>query len=52
MSLVSEYKKVMLEKWEEMPQYFITSAENGTGRDEILKFIEEINVKFRHNPKE
>lgn len=47
MSLIGRYKKVMEENWEEIPQFFITSAEKGTGKDEILKFIEELNVEFR-----
>lgn len=35
------YKKVMLESWEEMPPYFISSSSNGLGKDEILNYIEE-----------
>lgn len=46
LSLIKEYKIKMSEIWEEIPPYFITSAETGEGRDEILKFIEEINVNF------
>jgi GTP-binding protein len=38
---VRNYNKVMLEKWEEMPVTFITSALNGSGREEILNFIEQ-----------
>ena len=40
---VEAYKKKMLETWEEMPPYFITSAEKGNGRDEVLDYIEQIN---------
>lgn len=31
------------DRWEELPPYFITSAEKKTGRDEVLDYIEEIN---------
>jgi GTP-binding protein len=40
-SSIINYDKIMLEKWEEVPQTFITSAVKGTGRDEILNFIEQ-----------
>lgn len=29
--------------WETLPPYFITSAEDGTGRDEVLGYIDKIN---------
>jgi GTP-binding protein len=32
--------KLMLERWEELPSTFISSAVNRTGKDEILNFIE------------
>jgi GTP-binding protein len=38
---VEAYKKVMLEEWEEMPNYFLSSAETGAARTDILKFIKE-----------
>ncbi len=42
---VAAYKKELLaNNWEEMPPYFITSATEGTGKEELLKYIEEINV--------
>ncbi|MBE6314957.1 MAG: YihA family ribosome biogenesis GTP-binding protein [Bacteroidales bacterium] len=40
---VEEYKKVLSKEWEELPPIFITSSEKGTGRDEVLQYIEEIN---------
>lgn len=30
-------------QWEELPPYFITSAEKKTGRDEVLDYIDSIN---------
>lgn len=35
------YKKRLLQDWEELPLYFFSSAEEKTGRKEILKFISE-----------
>jgi GTP-binding protein len=43
---VEEYKKVLLESWEELPPIFITSSEKATGRDEILDYIESINKEI------
>ena len=40
---IEVYSSKMLETWEEMPKYFITSASNSEGRDELLKHIEEIS---------
>ena len=40
---VNEYKEILLETWEEMPNYFITSASKGIGRDDLLQYIDEIN---------
>lgn len=40
---IEDYKLKMLESWEEMPKYFTTSSSNGTGRDEVLNYISEIN---------
>ena len=40
---IDNYVKKMLETWEEMPPYFVTSAEKGAGRDEVLDYIEQIN---------
>jgi GTP-binding protein len=37
-----KYMKTLLDAWEELPPYFITSSEKKQGRDEILKYIEEI----------
>ena len=40
---VAEYKKILLETWEELPNIFITSAEKKLGGEQILDFIEETN---------
>ena len=44
---VNAYVNKMLETWEEMPQYFITSSEKARGRDEVLGYIEEINKSLK-----
>ncbi len=41
------YKKQMEQTWEEMPQYFISSAVNSMGQDDILNFIEKTNPLFK-----
>lgn len=40
---VEAYRQKLLETWEEMPPYFVTSAEKGQGRDELLQYIDDIN---------
>lgn len=40
---VQHYMKQLLTQWEELPPYFITSAETKLGREELLQYIEEIN---------
>ena len=41
---VAAYKKQMLaNNWAEMPQHFITSSTEGTGKEMLLNYIEEIN---------
>lgn len=44
---VAHYKREMLKNWEFMPQYFITSAVQAKGREELLNFIREINKEFQ-----
>lgn len=40
---VENYLRKLREQWEELPPYFVTSAENRTGRKELLDYIEQIN---------
>jgi GTP-binding protein len=40
---IKSYENIMLEKWESMPRYFIASVLTGQGREEILKFICDVN---------
>lgn len=40
---VGNYCARLLEEWEELPPIFITSGEDGRGREEILDYIEQLN---------
>lgn len=40
---VQKYKETLLEKWNELPEIFITSAESFSGKSEILGYINQIN---------
>lgn len=39
---VEKDKQILLESWEELPPIFISSAQKGTGKEEILNYIENI----------
>ena len=40
---VNNYMNILHEEWEELPPYFVSSAEKRTGKEEILDYIEKIN---------
>ncbi|HPF96893.1 MAG: ribosome biogenesis GTP-binding protein YihA/YsxC [Flavobacteriaceae bacterium] len=40
---IKAYESIMLETWEEMPQYFITSSSNGLGKEDLLSYINDLN---------
>lgn len=42
---LANYKKEMLKVWEELPTHFVTSAEKGAGREQLLDFIGELVTK-------
>jgi GTP-binding protein len=42
-------KKLLAEGWEEMPQHFVTSSSDGTGREEVLAFIDGVNQDIFKN---
>ena len=35
------YKEKLLESWEKLPPFFVTSAEKKIGQDEVLDFIDK-----------
>ena len=39
-------KKELLQSWEELPLIFETSATKGTGKDQVMGFIEDTNRKL------
>lgn len=42
-----QFLNALQESWETLPPYFVTSAVKGDGRDEVLRFIEEMNKEFK-----
>ncbi len=46
---VNAYIREMKKQWEEIPPYFISSSESKLGKNEILKYIEEINKSLSQN---
>ncbi len=44
---VEDYKNVLLDTWEAMPNYFITSASLETGKDAVLDYIDELNGNMK-----
>ena len=47
---VKRYEQELLNHWEEMPQYFITSSSNGQGREELLQYIDQLNQSLKTQP--
>ncbi len=43
---VDDYCKVLLETWEELPPYFITSSTKKLGQDDVLDFIAATNLEI------
>lgn len=43
---VTNYTRKLLETWEDLPKYFITSSTSGMGRQEVLSYIDEINKEL------
>ncbi len=46
---IEDYKAVLLETWEVMPNYFITSSSKNIGKDELLNYIENINIEVKNH---
>ncbi|GAA4238169.1 ribosome biogenesis GTP-binding protein YihA/YsxC [Postechiella marina] len=40
---VEDYKNILLETWEDMPNYFITSSSKTIGKDDVLEYINTLN---------
>lgn len=42
-------KKMTSTLWEEMPQYFVTSATSSSGKEELLNYIDSLNEALEEN---
>jgi GTP-binding protein len=40
---IESYKSVLLETWEAMPKYFVTSSSKDIGKEEVLDYIDGLN---------
>ena len=46
---IEDYKNILLETWEEMPNYFITSSSKDIGKENVLKYIDDLNNNMKIN---
>lgn len=46
---VEAYKNILLETWEEAPNYFITSSSKNIGKDDVLEYIDTLNNNMQLN---
>jgi len=44
---LANYRKRLLEEWEEAPQFFVTSAITAAGREDLLSFIRPLNEGYK-----
>ena len=44
---IEAYKQQLGETWEELPPIFITSSQDGRGRNELLDYIDSINKQLK-----
>ncbi len=44
--VLSYLKKMLNGDWEETPKYFVSSANTGLGKEDILTFVEEVNATW------
>ncbi len=44
---IKKYKEKLLETWEDLPPFFLTSATTKNGKEEILGYIENINTTIK-----
>lgn len=43
---IEDYKNILFETWEEIPNYFITSSSKDIGKEDVLKYIDDLNSKM------
>ena len=44
---VEDYKTILLETWEDMPNYFVTSSSKDIGKDDVLNYIDGLNENMK-----
>lgn len=47
---IDVYVNAILNEWEELPPYIVTSSIEKTGRDEILTYIRQMNTIYQNQP--
>ena len=47
--LTNKYMSTLKTQWEVLPAFFVTSTVNGLGREQLLEYIESINMQIRNN---
>jgi len=45
---ILHYQSVLSEKWDELPQHFITSSTKFEGKEELLNYIDSINLSIKN----
>jgi len=45
-AFLPRYEAEMLKQWHRMPTVYVTSSEQGEGREEVLRFIQQTNALF------
>ncbi len=43
---ISDYKNALLEDWEDLPEFFVSSAVKKEGQNEILSFIDKVSENW------
>lgn len=46
---IASYRSLMLESWQQMPTYFVTSSDKKMGREALLSYIDELNKMANSN---
>ncbi|MGJ5642500.1 ribosome biogenesis GTP-binding protein YihA/YsxC [Formosa sp. S-31] len=44
---INAYKDILMETWEDMPNYFITSSSKEIGKEELLNYIDNTNSNLK-----
>ena len=46
---IENYINILKEDWEEIPRYFVTSSSTGKGKDEVLEYVNSVNIMLDSN---